>query len=444
MKKLEYFLLVMIFLCASCAKDQWFDPPLKGPGNNNSPYNLICPQIKIAVVSDIHFMAPALMPDDINNADFQKKMKADRKLIELSDPIFKEVISELIAEKPDILLIPGDLSFEGEKLSHEIVSDLLQELENKGIKVYVIPGNNDINNPDAKDYSGDVTVPTENVGPDDFAEIYEAFGYTGDEIIARDGNSLSYICEPYEGLWILGIDANEIVTENGQKKYKIAESTRDWILDKIKDVSNKNITVLAMMHYGVIAHYSEQKKLEPLLYKADELASALMNAGIRIILTGHYHANDIVNFMDGGKILYDIQTGSLVTPPYSYRIMKLDDNFINIDSRMVTNVESALTSEMDFLSYSDVTLTSRINGFFTKYGGALIKVYGIPAGDYPDVVPFLTKAYKAYFGGDERLNPEERKNIGVLAESVPSSLTIINSFWTDLPPKDNKIHIKLK
>ena len=71
MKKLEYFLLVMIVICASCAKDQWFDPPETLPGNN-SPYNLICPQIKIAVVSDIHYMDPSIAPDDPeNNPDWQ-------------------------------------------------------------------------------------------------------------------------------------------------------------------------------------------------------------------------------------------------------------------------------------------------------------------------------------------------------------------------------------
>jgi len=48
-----------------------------------------------------------------------------------------------------------------------------------------------------------------------------------------------------------------------------------------------------------------------------------MKAGIRLIFTGHYHANDIVEFTNDGKTLYDIQTGSLVTPPYSYRIMTL-------------------------------------------------------------------------------------------------------------------------
>ena len=72
------------------------------------------------------------------------------------------------------------------------------------------------------------------------------------------------------------------------------------------------------------------------------MAIALMNAGIRLIFTGHYHANDIVDFTNEGKTLTEIQTGSLVTPPCPYRIMTLDDNFINIDTRRVTEVDMEL------------------------------------------------------------------------------------------------------
>ena len=60
------------------------------------------------------------------------------------------------------------------------------------------------------------------------------------------------------------------------------------------------------------------------------------------------------------------------------------------------------------------------------------------------VVPFFTKAYKAYFGGDEKISHGRKKKLEVLEQSVPSALPLLNSFWTDLPPGDNKIHIKLK
>ena len=86
MKRLGYFLLVVIFLCASCAKDQWFDPPGLLPGNN-SLFNLICPQIKIAVASDIHYMDPSIAPDDPeNNPGWQTWYRTIARFLNLAIP----------------------------------------------------------------------------------------------------------------------------------------------------------------------------------------------------------------------------------------------------------------------------------------------------------------------------------------------------------------------
>jgi hypothetical protein len=204
------------------------------------------------------------------------------------------------------------------------------------------------------------------------------------------------------------------------------------------------IKVLAMMHYGINEHYTGQKSLEPLISKAKDNAIALMNAGIRLIFTGHYHANDIADFTNEGKTLTDIQTGSLVTPLSPYRIMTLDDNFINIDTRRVTEIDMELPGGEDFVAYCDELITSRLTGFFMYYGNILQNKYQIPAEQYPIAVPFFTEAFKAYFAGDEKIGPAERNNLEALEQSVPSSLALLNSWWTDLPPNDNKIHIKLK
>ena len=197
MKKIKFlYLFLLILVCASCAKDQSFDPPPKAPGNNNSPYNLISPEIKIAVVSDVHYLDPALMPYDyVTNEDFQKMMAVDRKLIELSDPIFRKAMEEIIDESPDILMIPGDLSFNGEYSSHLIVSGFLEEIEAQGIKVYVVPGNNDIWSSEAMNYKTIPASETPNLSLEQFADIYQDFGYN--EAIYRDDNSLSYICQPH-------------------------------------------------------------------------------------------------------------------------------------------------------------------------------------------------------------------------------------------------------
>lgn len=433
------YLLLLILFVASCSKDQFVDPQdqLK---DDAVTFKSSSPKIEIAVISDIHYLDPSLMPDDPgNNPDFQIKMSTDRKLIELSDPIFRKAVSEIIAEKPDILLITGDMTSEGELKSHETVKGFLQQIENEGIKVYVVPGNNDIYNPDAVSYKSSPPEHVANIDAAQFVSNYGNFGYN--EALYRDANSLSYICQPCSGLWILGIDA--IKYSSSKRSGAINSATMIWIQEKMAEASENNITVLAMMHYGIIEHYAGQNGLEPLIKSSQTNAQALMNAGIKLIFTGHYHANDIVDYSYEGKTLTDIETGSMVTPPSPYRIMTLDDNFIKIDTRRVTDVVSEVTGDMDFLTYSDITITNRVNGFFSYY---LPLLFGFTEEQAKFAAPYLTNGYKAYFAGDEKISPEESKNLNVLAEAPYTPiLGITKSFWTDLPPySDNKIHIKLK
>src|SRR5450432_2275311 len=161
--------------------------------------------LKIAVVSDIHYMDPSLL---VNNADagiaFQTYLQYDPKLVEYSDPIFRAVIAQLITEKPDVLLIPGDLTKDGEKISHKTMAGLLRDLANAHIKVFVVPGNHDINNPNARAYDGDKALTTPSISANEFSTIYSAFGYGN--ALSRDSGSLSYLNQADSNLWILAID----------------------------------------------------------------------------------------------------------------------------------------------------------------------------------------------------------------------------------------------
>src|SRR5659263_708365 len=69
----------------------------------------------IAVLSDIHYMDPSLLPDTSSSA-FKEHLKTDGKLLAESDAIMKEVIWKLLhaTPKPDLVLIPGDLTKDGE------------------------------------------------------------------------------------------------------------------------------------------------------------------------------------------------------------------------------------------------------------------------------------------------------------------------------------------
>ena len=74
-------------------------------------------------------------------------------------------------ERPDLLLISGDLTHHGERQSHlDLVTDLLS-LEKEGVRVLVVPGNHDINIPNAVAYRGDKSFRLESVTKDEFVAL---------------------------------------------------------------------------------------------------------------------------------------------------------------------------------------------------------------------------------------------------------------------------------
>jgi hypothetical protein len=283
------------------------------------------------------------------------------------------------------------------------------------------------------------------VTPEKFALLYGAFGY--DDPLFKDPNSLSYISQLSGNVWILAIDACKYDANIGTSEVggAIKPATMEWIQDKLEKARAKNITVLAMMHHGIMEHYMGQNTLDPgyVIENPEDNALALMNAGVRFIFTGHYHANDITEFSSDGKTLYDVETGSLVTPLSPYRIMTLDENFMNITTKRVTSVDCPLPGGLDFLTYSNLYLSGHLDGYFNY---VLQNNYGIDEELAGIVAPFLRNASMAHFAGDENISPEERYKIDLLeAGGAPSFLIdALNSFWTDLPTEDSNIQLPLK
>src|SRR5258708_18274798 len=202
--KMMIYAVLWITICmtVSCEKEKPFTgkiPIEKGnPGNSG--------QLKIAIVSDIHYMSSSLLKNNAaSGTAFQAYLDQDPKLIEFSDPIFRQCITQVIAEKPDMLLIPGDLTKDGEKISHQDLLKLLKQFDLAHIKVFVVPGNHDVNNPESAQYDGDNATPAPSISAADFAAYYAGYGY--DHAISRDQQSLSYVAEAFPGFWILGLDA---------------------------------------------------------------------------------------------------------------------------------------------------------------------------------------------------------------------------------------------
>ncbi len=432
-------LWITIFMMASCEKVT----PLTGkiPIDKGGPGNGA--QLKIAIVSDIHFMSSSLLKNNAaSGAAFQAYLDQDPKLIEFSDPIFRQCMKQVIAEKPDMLLIPGDLTKDGEKISHQDLLKLLNQFDLAHIKVFLVPGNHDVNNPESAQYDGDNATPAPSISAADFAAYYARYGY--DHAISRDQQSLSYVAEAFPGLWILGLDAcryednQNIAIVGGRLK----PETIQWALGWIAEAKKRHVVLFGMMHHGIVEHYTGQNQLDPgyVIDDYETVAHEFTQAGLSIMFTGHYHANDITSRTDGDKILYDIETGSMVTAPIPYRIITVKGNSMDISTSYVKNIATPLPGGLDFTDYSTQFLSGHLDGYI---GYAIANPpYSLPEDLVNMGTPLLRDGFLAHYAGDEKITPAEQLKVDAFGQLVPPLGDAVNSLWTDLAPADNNLQIK--
>ena len=82
-------------------------------------------KVRIMLISDPHVMAPELL---ISKGEaWDNAIYYDRKLNDYSQAIYDEAIAIALREKPDLFLISGDLTKDGELLSHQYVVKKLYE-----------------------------------------------------------------------------------------------------------------------------------------------------------------------------------------------------------------------------------------------------------------------------------------------------------------------------
>ena len=280
--------------------------------------------ISIYVASDLHVMSPDLIVNE--GSAWDNYISSSHKLEDYSVGLFQNMIDTVLSQMPDIVMIPGDITKDGEKLSHEYVTRELSRLTNAGIKVYVIPGNHDIGNiENAQYFDGSKQYKAENITAAEFAKIYASFGYEGS---TRDENSLSYVAEPFDGLVIIGIDSHS---------RKISKKTLDWICEQSKKAHEEDKQIIAMMHHPIMEHFNGQidMKSDAIIKDDENIRSRLMDAGIHTVFTGHFHTTDIAMAYNENRTdsIFDITTGSKISYPMHHRWVILSDNL----SRMYIN-----------------------------------------------------------------------------------------------------------
>ena len=335
MKKEKMILLLLLAIFG------WRQPVQAAAGEN-----------KIVVLTDTHVMAPELL---VSEGDaWTNYLDKERKLVDYSQELFDVMINSIKSEiQPDLVLITGDLSKDGEKASHNYVVSKLDELKVAGIPTLVIPGNHDRGaNGNAVYYNGAGTTPAETADNDWFASRYANYGYGTDS--ERESTTLTYACEPIAGLVVIGIDSG---TDGN-----ISATTLAWVCEKAIEARSKGKRVIAMMHHPLIEHVTNSSMLVSTVsvVNSDEVRNALANAGVKVVFTGHFHTSDIAKDYNDEmtKEIFDVNTGSLISYPCDYRLVTLSNDLYDLS--LTTEHISSVPSKTEFGTYAKDRLHASI------------------------------------------------------------------------------------
>lgn len=396
------------------------------------------PPLRMAVMSDMHYLSLQLMDD---GEAVKRYEQASAKNVRWAARLFTQALDSIVADGADVLLISGDLTKDGERKSHLEVAQRLNELHQRGVRVFVVPGNHDVNVPRPVAFSGMETIPADNISPADFAEIYKHCGY-GDAL-ARDTASLSYVARLDDQTWLLCLDSNRYRehTTSTITAGRILPDTERWALSILQKARTQKVRVMAMMHHGLVEHFPMQSLLfgNYLVNDWQRLATWLADEGVQVVFTGHFHANDITAFRStAGNVLYDVETGSLSSYPFPFRQMLWDGQRLSISTRLISSLP-----DVPHLAKQD----SIAKFHFAKQmarGKVKERLSFLSDEVVSRLAELIATVFIAHVAGDEKMTTEMTEAIKKFADFMENDAENPSNEWQpDFAPADNNVVLEL-
>ena len=351
---------------------------------------------RAVIASDLHYIAPELTD---GGPGYQQILKnGDSKFMPYVEEITDAFLDEVLADPPDLVLLTGDLTFNGAEISHRRLAGKLQRLEDAGIPVLVLPGNHDVYNENAALYRGGSFERVPFASGESFAEIYRDFG--PGEALSADSDSLSYVWQLNEQVWIMMLDENTAHDFCG-----LSDRSFQWIEAQLQKAREEGRFVLVAGHQNVFQHSIFRGGY--VIQGTQRLQELLRRYGVPLCLSGHLHTQHVQS-EDG---LTEIATSALCSYPCQYAVLTAEDGRLRYGTR-----------RLDLAAWAE--RNGRPDAVFQDFAGAAgvyMDAHFTPAGMAPlvddpvlwaEMLAYLQALNRAYFSGDLReiaaLDPDGR------------------------------------
>lgn len=301
--------------------------------------------IHLGVISDIHYYPNSLSGN--NNQAFKDFNNSRGKEYENNDSLLSNalqgidtVLSQAREENASFVLIPGDLTKDGELEGHRELAAKLEAFEaSSGIQVFVTNGNHDVNNSGACTFENGVQESAEKTSPEQFREIYKNLGYdmadafyTPEGYPENKGGMLSYAANLGDSFRLIVVDTSKYSADYGSVNGEhhtdgmVSDAQLKWVTDQAKQATANGRTPIVMQHHNMVPHMD----IEEATFNAfpldnwEQVCEAYGDAGIHYVFTGHLHSSDTATHVnDNGEAVTDILTPTLTSYPNYFRTIDM-------------------------------------------------------------------------------------------------------------------------
>ena len=330
--------------------------------------------VRFYLVTDTHYFEPSL---GAGGKAFEKYMEKEQYFMAESSDIVKVTFEAIANDKTvDTVIIPGDLTKNGEIESHKSFIKELYKLKEAGKNIFVITAGHDYGEK-SRAFVNDECIDVDGTPFEILRDMYTDFGYS--QALAVDEPTLSYVAEIASGVRLLAINCDS----KGNPKGEVDDRLGEWIKIQLDCAKQDGCSVFAMCHYPMIPPVPVFDLVgDAKLRNWRKTATLLADNGVEIILTGHMHIQSVNEYVsEKGNKIVDICTSCLGGSPAKYRKITVEGNELKVES-LDTPEFRAETNGEDIQEYFDKqfarSIQNRILGALSGGKGAvgLLKKFG--------------------------------------------------------------------